>query len=478
MKVLFVSWELDPIFKVGGLGDVARSLPRVLKDLGVDIRIIMPFYKKVKLGRLLKTKRVSFKIEYGGKKEKVDIIEVSHPSSKAPVYLVKNKQYLDIVQRGETFVFFDKVVAEILYKDYLHWLPDIVHCNDHHTGLIPLFIKEYKLPIKTLLTIHNLEHQGITAISTVLKLALGRSKFISLAWDKSASYVNFLMEAIIHVDIINTVSPTYAKEIKTPEFGEKLDEVLRGKEGRLFGILNGIEIEEEKLKHFKEVKYPYLQPQSMVTKKKRVYGWEEGKRLNKKYLQKNLGLAVTESIPLLSFIGRLAGDQKGLDILYQMLKNIEKFSFQLVILGTGSKDWEDKLSWLSKFYPKNISCILRFDQPIAAQIYASSDFILVPSKFEPCGLVQMIGMLCGTIPIAHKTGGLMDSIKDGENGFLFDSYSSVTLRNSLDKAVKIWKYKKSVYNKLVDEAFKTDLSWSKSARQYLELYYKLVRGGY
>lgn len=475
MKVLFVSWELDPFFKFGGLGDVARSLPGALRNLGVDIRIAIPFYDKVKLGHLKPEKKAVFIMEYGGKKERVEAYEVTHPLTKVQVYLLKNAKHLSEDKRGLTFSFFDKAVVELCRKNYLDFTPDIIHCNDHHTGLIPLLVKESKLPIKSILTIHNLAHQGIIPIDIVMNLGLPRSKFLSLAWDREADSINFMMEAIMHADIVNTVSPTYAREIKTREFGAGMDEILRGKEGRLFGILNGIDREEEILEHYKKAAYPYLKP-AKITGKHKIYAWEEGKRLNKLALQKKAGLPVTDKAPLMSFVGRLAEGQKGLDILYKMLKNIDGTKYQMAVLGTGDKKWEDKFRWLCRFYPKNMYCDLNFDPAMAVEIYAASDFILIPSKFEPCGLIQMIGMLCGTLPVAHKTGGLADSIIDGKNGFLFESYSEASLKNAVDKALEVWHHKRKVYKKMVEAAMATDLSWQKSAQEYKSLYDKLAEG--
>lgn len=467
MKVLFVSWELDPFFKFGGLGDVSRSLPAALKELGVDIRNIIPFYDVLKFGRTKRRETGNFEVIYGGKKEKVEIYEVQNPKNNVPVYLLRNKTYLSIAKSPDTFAFFDKAIVEIIQKNYLSFLPDVIHCNDHHTGLIPLLIRAMKLPVKTILTIHNLSYQGRNSTEVLEKLEVNHLKSKIMNWEIESRQLNFLMEGIIHADLVTTVSPTYAKEIMTEEFGVGLEEVLRGKEGRVLGILNGIDVKFNHLLHSKAVKYPYAQ---------KNLSWEEGKRRNKIYLQKKLGLRIENNIPLFSFIGRFDPRQKGIDIIHKMMRRIDVEKYEFVILGKGNQEWEERYEWLCKFYPKNVSCNFEFNDILAYQIYAASDFILIPSKFEPCGLIQMIAMSFGTLPIAHRTGGLSDSIKDNMNGFLFDDYSSEALEKAVLKALDIWQNKKQQYKIMVVEALKTDFSWKKSAVEYLGLYQKLVDG--
>lgn len=474
MKVLFVVWELDPFFKIGGLGDVARALPGALRKLGVDIRVMVPYYKVVKLGRTKKTKKGEFQVQYAGKNETVEIWEVTHPHMNVTAYFLKNKKYLDQATSIETWGFFDKAVVGTIKSNVLNWQPDIVHINDCHCGLIPLLIKLDKLPIKTMLTIHNLAYQKRTSIDVIKHMGINPKHCRTLLWEIKNRQINFLLEGITHSDIINTVSPTYAKEILTEEFGAGLNEVLRGMEGRIFGILNGIDIGWSHTTHDKAVKFPYGPREKRVDGEVEYYGWKEGKKLNKQFLQKKLGLNVRDDIPMLCFIGRIDAMQKGLDILHTMLRRIDQAEFEIVILGSGDEGWEERYKWLSTFYPKYISCNFRFDDDLAHQIYAASDFIIIPSRYEPCGLIQMIAMLYGTIPIAHKTGGLKDSIKDGYNGFLFSNYDSEYLEKSVRKAVAIWKNDKESFDKIVENALSTDFSWDKSAKAYLSLYDKLV----
>lgn len=476
MKVLFAVWELDPFFKMGGLGDVARALPGALKKLEVDIRVIVPYYKVVKMGRNKKTKVGEFKLEYAGKKETVEIWGVIHPYMKVPAYFLKNGTYLDFAVSIETWGFFDKAVVEAIKSNVLNWQPDIVHVNDCHCGLIPHLIKLEKLPIKTMLTIHNLAYQKKTSLDVIRHVGINPNSSKSIRWEIKKYQVNFLLEAIMHADIITTVSPTYAKEILTEEFGSGLNEILKGMEGRIYGILNGIDIDFSHTTHDTAVKFPYGPSEKRVDEKIEYYGWKEGKRLNKEFLQKKLGLKVEDNIPMLCFIGRIDARQKGLDILHTMLRRIDQEKFEFVILGSGDEEWEERYRWLSTFYPKYISCNFRFDDNLAHQIYAASDFIVIPSKYEPCGLIQMIAMLFGTIPIAHKTGGLKDSIKDGHSGFLFSSYDSKGLEDKVMKAVDVWRNDKTTFEKIAENALATDFSWNKSAEKYLHLYNKLISG--
>ena len=281
----------------------------------------------------------------------------------------------------------------------------------------------------------------------------------------------------MHADIITTVSPTYAKEILTEEFGYGLHEILRGREGRIYGILNGIDIDWRHTTRDPAVRYPYGPTEKLINGKIQYYGWKQGKRLDKEFLQKKLGLKVGNNIPMFCFIGRLSEEQKGLDILHRMLRRIDQTKFQFIMLGSGEKNWEERYQWFSTFYPKYISCNFRFDDTLAHQIYAASDFIVIPSKYEPCGLIQMIAMLFGTIPIAHKTGGLKDSIKEGYNGFIFSTYSSESLEEKVLKAINMWKNDRPTYETMVKNALTTDFSWSKHAKDYLSLYKKLLENG-
>jgi starch synthase len=474
MNVLFVVWENDPFFKMGGLGDIAKSLPGALKTLDVDIRVIIPYYKVVKFGRNKKTKIGKYSFVYAGKIVKVEIWQALNPHTKVISYFLKNKKYLDVASPIETWGFFDKAVVELIKSNILNWTPQIIHTNDRHGGLIPLLVKQEKLPIKTILTIHNLAFQGRSPIDIIKRMGIDPNHCKILQWEIKSRQINFLQEAILHADIITTVSPSYAKEILTEEFGYGLHEILRGKEGLIYGILNGIDVDWRHTTRDRAIRFPYGPKEKRVNGVLEYYDWKEGKALDKEFLQKKLGLKVGKDIPMLCFIGRLSEVQKGLDILHRMLRRVDQTKFQFVVLGTGEKEWEERFHWLSTFYPKYISCNFKFDDTLAHQIYAASDFIVIPSRYEPCGLIQMIAMLFGTIPIAHKTGGLKDSIKDGFNGFLFSNYTSEALEDKVTKAVNMWENDKVTYEAMVEHALSSDFSWKKNAKEYLSLYEKLL----
>ena len=475
MKILFAVWELDPLIKVGGLGDVARSLPAALNRLGVDIRVIIPFYQAIKLKNEKATKIYKFEIKYNGKKESIDVYEVNHPQNNFPVYLLRHK-YFNQADFPDTFALFDLCIAEIVENNYLSFIPDIIHCNDLHAGLVPLLIKSKNLSPKTVLTIHNLAYQGKASPEVLKKMSLNRKKYRISNWEITNGQVNFLLEGIIHSDIVTTVSPTYAKEIMTEEFGCGLEEIMRGKEARVFGILNGIDNDWKTMMLNTCIKFPYTREGEQVEKEIGVkpVDWQEGKKQNKLYLQKKLGLTVDSNLPLISFIGRFDPHQKGIDIIHKMMRRIDLEKYSFIILGTGDPIWEERFQWLDKFFPENVAVVNKFDDCLAHQIYAASDFILIPSKFEPCGLIQMNAMFYGTLPIAHRTGGLKDSVKDGYNGYLFDKYGSEDLETTVQKAVENWEKNSKKHIKMVENAQKTDFSWEKSAKKYLELYKKLL----
>jgi starch synthase len=472
MRVLFAVWELAPFFQVGGLGDVARSLPKALFTLGIDIRVILPFYKALKLQGQRRKLVAQISIKYAGKNSSINIYKISFVKSKVPVYLLENDEYLSIPSK-ETFAFFNLTIIEIIKKNYLDWIPEIIHCNDHHTGFIPLLIKHNNLPIKTLFTIHNLQHKGESEIDTVENMNIHPEKCRLLEWEIKRKRVNFLLEGLVHADYINAVSPTYAKEILTEEYGAGLDEILRDMKDKLFGILNGIDYDSRDPVKDKSLIYHYGSSEPSTNDDK-IYSNLEGKRLNKAFLQDKLGFEVTDKKPLIGFIGRLDGGQKGLEIIHKMLRRIDLTKFQFVFLGAGEKDWEERFNWLYSFYPKSIHCTFEFDKRLATQIYAGSDFLIIPSKFEPCGLIQMNAMRYGSIPVARATGGLKDSINDNQDGYLFKKYTSYDLEKRLMEAINVWRNDKKKHDMMIERAMDKDFSWVLSAKRYIDLYQKLI----
>lgn len=473
MRVLFVVWELAPFFQVGGLGDVAHSLPKALYTQSIDIRVILPYYKALRLYRLKRKEIKTFSITFDKKKEKVTLYQIRFLDSNLPVYIIKNKKYLDIPNK-DIFPFFSLAIVDILEKNYLSWQPDIVHCNDNQQGLIPFLIKHKNLPYKTLLTIHNLTHQGKMSPDSIIKMGIDPKKCRVLRWEIKKNQINRLLEGIIHADLVNTVSPTYAKEILTEEYGAGLNEIIRNKEQKISGILNGIDYDSRCPLKDKNVIYHYNTTEVQEDYPYKIYFPLEGKKMNKKFLQEKLRFKVSEKIPLIGFIGRFDSKQKGIELIHKILRRINLKKFQFVILGEGEIEWVERFNWLASFYEKNISYISVFDTRLASQIYAGSDFLLVPSKYEPCGLIQMIAMRYGTIPIAHATGGLKDSIIDNKDGFLFKKYSSFELEKALKRAVNIWVNNKKYYQNMVINAMTKDFSWDKSAKEYINLYQKLL----
>jgi len=436
----------------------------------------MPKYK-LKTPKLQnsKTPIKNLKVEFDGKMEEVGVWENVLPGSEVPIYFLENKKYLgqlkeDRVEKMEQFAFFSKAIVEFATRQF-----DLIHLNDWHTALVPLLLKlratSHKPPA-TLLTVHNFAHKGKAPLDFLAKLGISPEDSRALTWDISDQDLEMLMQGIIHADLVNTVSPTYAKEILDPEAWGKLSKVLKGKEGRVKGILNGIDYSVWDPGTDKSVNFQFS-----------ISNFQKGKRENKIALQKKLGLRVNEKTPLLAFVSRLAGKQKGLDILYEaLIKLLPEEKFQFVLLGTGSKQWEEKFRQLAK-RETAFKAVICFDESLAHRIYAGADFILVPSKFEPCGLIQMIAMRYGTLPIVRKTGGLADTVKDGVNGFVFEDYSSKALVQCIEQVLCKFeirnsparnRYAQSVaggkFEIMINRAMCEDFSWKKRAQEYLELY--------
>lgn len=490
MKVLFAASECAPIVKIGGLGDVAASLPIALLKLEVDIRVVIPFYEAIE-EKEFRFKDRSFKVEvdFAGRKEEVEIFEVEHPhNSKLPVFLLKNEAYLSkggktafagSQEEAEIYSVFSKVVVEIARRGI--FVPELIHCNDWHTGIIPRLLKLAEPPlnsIATVLTVHNLAYQGISDLGLLDKLHKQLASEEPIQWDAQDNNIVLLLQGIIGADYVNTVSPSYAQEILASKFGEGLHEVLKAREGRLMGILNGID-------------YTVWNPatdEALVQQyqlEKSGENFEEiikARSINKLQIQQDLGLDQSEESFLLGFVGRLDPGQKGLDLLLGLIEEFEKFSgTELVVLGTAdpvNKNWEERLEKVSSKFPGKVSTNLRFDSKLARLMFGGCDCILMPSKFEPCGLPQMIGMRYGVLPIVHGVGGLKDTVRDGETGFVFDEYSTTALREAISRAQRIYQtFKKSdskLWRQMMNQAMQEDFSWERSAQKYLELYERAI----
>ena len=471
MKILFVASECTPIAKVGGLGDVIGALPKALTELGLDVRIAIPKYRIIDENKY-HFELIASKIKV--KEEFINIYKGLLPESKVIVYLLENEKYfgengvylaksafVDSFKEIQRFLFFSQAIPEIFKS--LDWQPQIIHCQDWHMAVIPLLLKtKYQIPnTKTLLTIHNLANQGKWPAIEILRfLNLKGNETKSLKKIDKEGNLNIFEQGILNADILNTVSKKYSKEIKTKEYGEGLEQDLIKRQECLFGIINGIDYE-----RFNPQTDPDIESNYSL-------GDILNKTKNKTALQKILKFPVNLGTPLLGIINRLTS-QKGVDLVLGIIPELVKSDCQLVVLGVGDDEYEKKLKELSKKYPKNISANIRFDPILAQKIYAGADIFLMPSKFEPCGLGQMIAMRYGTPPIVRKTGGLAETVKNKKTGFVFVKYNKESLLKSIEEALKFFKDKYG-WKKMQKNAMSQDFSWEKSAKEYLKLYEKLV----
>lgn len=486
LKVLFVGSELTPIAKVGGLGDVISALPKALKKLGVDVRIAIPKYGVIDEKRYPMKKIASdIKIPFNGKTEKFNILETPLPGSKVPVYLLDNLEYL-----GQNGVYFEANAsssgaanecarycflcrASLAVFEPLNWWPDIIHCNDWHTGILPALTKlaakkdsRYK-KVKPFLSLHNLAYQGIYQLAEVKRLlGLTDQGLAILAPGITGEQINFIKEGIVAAEIICPVSPAYAQEILTPEYGEGLHEFLQTKKDKIHGILNGIDVDFFNPKTDPEIKTNYAAESF------------EKKLGNKLDLQKHCGLKQNKNTPIIGSVGRLA-DQKGIDLYYEIIDDLAKQDLQMIFLGAGDPALEKFLTKIDKRY-LSVYTRVGFDARLARLIYAGADMFAVPSRFEPCGLIQMIAMRYGTVPIVRATGGLKDTVPDIDKnpnkglGFVFEEFSAKKFHEALMKALKLFREDKIAWKKIAIRGMRRDFSWTNSAKKYLDLYYKIA----
>ncbi|MDP2812730.1 MAG: glycogen/starch synthase, partial [bacterium] len=462
IKIIMAAAELAPLVKVGGLGDVTGSLPRALAKLGLDLAIFLPFYgsidrKKYK-AKLLKD---FLSIDISSKQEKFAVYLSHLPESNIKIFLISHPLFSgkDIYVAGsryfkkgnyssskgvysreisdiERFVFFSKAVVESIRV--LKLRPDLIHCHDWHTALIPTFIDEYSLEhadfknIKTIYTIHNLANQGIAGLDILDYASLSHDLTPAIMedyYDVDGQVMDLMKVGILSADYVSTVSPTYSREILSKEYGAGLEKYLNRRKKHLVGILNGIDTD-------------FFNPQKdkYIKKKYSLANVFSVKKINKENLQRISRLPLGNQ-PLFGLVSRLV-PQKGLDILLLVIeKLIEKYDLQLIILGTGKKDIEVSWQNLAKKYPRNIKTNIGFDVALAQKIYAGADFFLMPSAFEPCGLGQMISMRYGTIPIVRQTGGLKDTVKNKKNGFVFKNYDKESLAKTMLEAIKFYQQK-------------------------------------
>jgi len=460
MKILLAASEVVPFAKTGGLADVAGALPLALEELGQEVIVALPGYKVIQSrhGRD-KMQKLKDDISYStiGKNIKVYFIENDKYFNRDGLYTDKTGDYKDNLDR---FSYYCKRTLELLKE--INFKPDIVHVHDWQASLIPVYLKtlfvneSFYKNIKTILTVHNIGYQGIFSREEFPKLSLDWMLF-SIEGFEFYGKVNILKAGLEFCDYINTVSPTYSQEIQTKEFGFGLEGVLNKRRDRVFGILNGLDysIWNPKTDRFIAQEYSFKTLQDKYN--------------NKQDLQKFCKLPLNLDVPLFGIVSRLA-EQKGFDILSEAIDSICKMNLQLVILGTGDIKYHLILERIVKKYPKVISLHLKFDDPLAHKIYAGSDVFLMPSRYEPCGLGQMISLKYGTIPLVFKTGGLADTVNE-ENGFVFERYSKDDLIKSIKKATAAFQ-NKNKWNALIETAMKCNFSWEESAKEYLQLYEK------
>lgn len=469
IKVLFAASEMAPIAKVGGLGDVIGSLPKALRKIGVDAKVIVPFYENIKKEKALKIEfsgNVFVKLSKG--KERASIFKTR--AGGVEVFLIENKKYLSageiyfsstaFVSRFaeiERFLFFSAALAEILRNNLLPFNPDIVHANDWHAGALVSLIKADARPPKTVFTVHNLGNQGKWNAEEVEKF-FGRKNIFR----RFGSDFNFIAEGISSAGAITTVSPNYAKEILTKQYGENLENILRARKKDLKGILNGVDYD-----FFNPAKDDFLF-------KKYSAKNPAAKEANKLIFQKRFGLEAAAKIPFFGMVSRLTG-QKGVNLILAVCGGfVEKYGCQFAFLGTGEPNYEKELAELAKKYPRNVFVKIGFDEGLARKIYAASDFFLMPSIFEPCGLGQMISLKYGTIPVVRETGGLKDTIKNKKNGFTFVRPDPASLSKAMIEALKLFQDDKK-FSAMRRRCMAEDFGWDKSAAEYKRLYEKLLK---
>ena len=475
VKVLFVSSEVYPFAKVGGLADVVGALPVELQHHHCDARVIMPLYKSIKQKHEHNLDFIGWKmIKMGWRSLYAGLYTLT--MNGVQFYFVDNEYYFNFDQVYveyvfdiERFCFFQRAVLDFL-GDFMRFEPDVLHCNDWQAGMMPLLLDAhykkygYHTNIKTVFTIHNLKYQGIHGIEVIQDLLDLPSEYLTDELSIKDGAVNFMKAGIVYSNSVTTVSPTYAYEIMTDYYGEGLNHTLQRYAYKVSGILNGINAEEYN-----------PSKDTMIPQKYSIKNYEEGKAVNKKSIQEQLGLEVNPGAPLCSMISRLV-DQKGLDLLLRVVEEMLYDGMQIVILGTGDAYYERSLADIAARNPGKMCACISFDNGLAHTLYAGSDIFLMPSLFEPCGLSQLIAMTYGTIPIVRETGGLRDTVVPyneftGEgNGFSFANINAHEFLFVTKYACDLYRHNKPVWNKLIEEGMKADYSWKKSAEEYAGLY--------
>ncbi|MFT8319773.1 MAG: glycogen synthase GlgA [Bacillus sp. (in: firmicutes)] len=475
MKVLFAVSECVPFIKSGGLADVAGSLPIELKKQGTEVTVMMPKYGDIPeelLGSL--KKKLHFTINVGWRKQYCGIEELKYEG--ITFYFIDNEYYFKrqglygYIDDGERFSFFNRAVLASL--EVLNEYPDIIHCHDWHTAMIPFLLKtdyqwksEYK-SIKTIFTIHNLQFQGIMPKNVLDNLLNVSDKYFTTENLEFYGNVNFMKAALVSADKITTVSPTYKNEIQTDYYGEKLNHLLSYRQNDLYGIINGID----------ERTYNPETDEEIV--KKYTLSSIEDKVKNKQFIQQKFGLKEDAAIPIICMITRLT-KQKGLELVRHVFHEIMQEDIQFIVLGTGDPVFEQFFREMENQYPEKCKAYVGFDEGLAHQLYAGADMFLMPSKFEPCGLGQLISLKYGNIPIVRETGGLNDTVFSYDsrtgmgNGFSFTNFNAHDMLYTIQRALRYY-HEKDVWLSIIKSAMMMDNSWAQSAFKYNQLYAELI----
>ncbi len=472
LRVLILAAEIVPFVKVGGLADVVGALPKSLQMLGHDVRLAMPRYGQVDPDRFkLITAFDEVDVNMNSFHEKASVRQGSIGDG-IPVYMIDAPRYFDreniygYTDDGERFILFCRAALEAMRA--LDWAPDIIHCNDWHTGIVPNWMHTiyrddlFFADTATVYTIHNLAYQGIFGLRILEVAGVAANGFLYPQIAELANVVDIMGRGILFADAITTVSQRYAQEILTPTFGEKLDHLLRSRRDRLFGILNGIDYEE-------------MNPATDRYIQLRFDANSLDKRAeNKQALQERAHLPLQPDAPLLAMISRLT-DQKGFDLLAQIAQPLLAQGVQFVVLGIGDQHYHQMFQNLAARYPDQVAVFLTFNTELAQCIYAGSDMFLMPSRFEPCGLSQLIAMRYGSVPIVHSVGGLADTVQEYDprsgqgNGFAFTNYDPWELFAAIVRALELYRFR-DIWRTLQQRGMAADHSWHASTMKYVEVY--------
>jgi len=467
MKILLIASEAFPLAKVGGLADVVSSLAIALHDSGHEPCLILPKYRSIK-ATAHEIPNSYVPVDSMGRHEKL-ALKLTRLKEAVPVYLVENDTYFEtdeIYAQGELdrFLFFSQSIPAIISRLNIH--PDVVHCHDWHTALVPLWLRQANMSCHCVFTIHNLAYQGAFDQQFLLRSGLSSlwHKYVPPASPKPP--LSFMSQGILLADMLTTVSSTYAAEILTPEYGSGLDNLLSYRNDELYGIVNGIDCEE-----YNPATDPYLE-------RNYDFGTIEGKTDNKLVLQRKSGLPQDPEIPLYGMVSRL-DEQKGIDLLLQGIDGfVAQTRAQLVILGEGREHYHKAFAEATSKYPTRVSVNIARDERLARLVYGGSDIFLMPSRYEPCGLGQLIAMRYGAIPVVRRTGGLADTVKDvtelDGNGFVFQDYTVLDMLEALKRAEASF-YRRAEWHNLITRNMKLDFSWKAPARKYEEVYLQAAR---